>query len=154
LTKILKRVAIVVLALVLYYVALGIWAKIPPWRPANVPKTSVFLFGLPVGSPFPEPKQGTWVNCWLDTANAIDRCSSFNVDGAPIYEGPYIRYEGTGAVPQNELQIIAKISGDHDYFRGVNVPIVHLRSGVILIPAEDANNARAQASYWLRYDQQ
>lgn len=157
LKKVLRRTGIMILAVILYWVAFGIWASIPPWRPTNVSRSAVFLFGAPPNTaPFPIPtsKKGTWVNCWLDTERDSDRCGAIDADGAPIYEGPYIRYEGGGPVPQNELVIDKRAHDNMDYFRDVMVPIIHLRNGTILIPAEDADAARLQVSNWLQFNQQ
>jgi hypothetical protein len=149
LKKLLKRAGAVVVVVVLYFLGIAIWASIPPRRPANVSRSAVFLFGLPVGAPFPTPKRGTWVDCWLDTSDS-NRCRAIDADGTPIYEGPYIRFEGTGLVPQSEIQINTRASTDFFVIQGVLIPIIHLRDGTILIPAKDADEARRQALDWLR----
>jgi hypothetical protein len=130
----------VILILALYDLGLGWWNNIPPKRPRTVPPDSVFLFGLPVGAPFPIAKRGDWLNCWLDGAQNVNRCRVANVDGTFEFEGPFLRFEGVGPVSQNALQIDIKATDNKQewiFFRGELVPLVHLRDGTILIPAED-----------------
>ena len=148
--KFLKWIGGVVLLAVPYDFGLGLWNTIPPKRPATVSRNAVFLFGLPVGAPFPIPKRGFWVDCWLDEDHSMNPCRAARADGAFIYEGPFVRLKDTGPVPRNELQIDTKAIGDLVYFKGEAVPIVHLRDGVILIPAEESEEAKRQALDWLR----
>jgi hypothetical protein len=153
---ILKKLVLWIFALVflavIYDFGLGIWGSFPPRRPANVSRSAVFIFGLPVGSPIPLQKKGTWVDCWLDKEHSINLCREVWVDGTLIYEGPFIPLEGNGPLPQDRLQINTKVISDLDIFQGERIQIIHLRNGTILIPAEDAENARRQALYWLRYN--
>jgi hypothetical protein len=103
--------------------------------------------------PFPVPRQGIWVDCWLDNEHSVNRCWSEWSDGTFIYEGPFVRFEGSGAVPQSELQIDTKATGNSVYFNELLVPIVHLRNGTILIPSEATEEARRQTLAWLRQHQ-
>lgn len=153
LKKLVLWIFALVLLLAIYNFGLGIWNSIPPRRPANVSRGAAFLFALPVGSPIPLPKRGTWVNCWLDEKQNVNLCRAARVDGSIIYEGPFVPLLGTGPVPQDRLQINTKAIGDSDYFHGQAVPIIHLLDSTVLIPAEDAENARRQALDWLRQNQ-
>jgi hypothetical protein len=68
-----------------------------------------------------------------------------DVDGSTEYEGPFIRYEGAGPVPDSDLQIDVEASGTRLhwlYFRERLLPILRLRDGIILIPAEASEEAR------------
>jgi hypothetical protein len=151
--KVLKWMVGVFFVGVVYVLGLWLWNIVPPRRPVNVARSAVFLFGLPVGAPFPIPKRGTWVNCWLDEEHGVNRCSAVWADGTFIYEGSFVRFEGTGPVPQNELQIDTKAIGDSVYFKGATIPIIHLRNGTILIPAEASEEAERQTLDWLRQNQ-
>jgi len=86
----------VVLALALYDLALGWWASIPPKRPGNGPGDAVFVFAAPVGWIWPLPKRGDWLNCWLDQEHYVNRCEAWYADGHSMYEGPFLRSEGSG----------------------------------------------------------
>jgi hypothetical protein len=51
------------------------------------------------------PYSFVWDYCWLDEATNENRCQIFNKGGNILYDDVFLRYEGTGPVPQSELRI-------------------------------------------------
>ena len=73
-------------------------------RPAGVPEDAVRVA-------FSE--SGGWVHCWLDTGVRVNRCRTYNSSGDRLYrfrkehddDDVFLRYQGSGPVPEEELQI-------------------------------------------------
>ena len=120
-------------ALVLGSGLMGCVSGTPPRRPAATPNNAVFLWG-PSNS-IQLRKSGWWVACRVVAAR--NRCSVWGVGGYRDYEGEYLPYRGRGAVPADQLLIDAKKSQlNFVSISNAVVPIVFLRNGDILIPAE------------------
>jgi hypothetical protein len=103
-----------------------------PRRPGGVPEGAV---------PLSLSSSGGWAYCWMDTTNRVDRCRTYSADGRRLYrfrhenddDDVFLRYEGSGPVPQDELQIDVVHSG-RDY--------IWLENGVVLIPRNDFDNQK------------
>jgi hypothetical protein len=103
-----------------------------PHRPSGVPEGAV---------PLSLSSSGGWAYCWMDATNRLNRCRTYSADGRRLYrfrhenddDDVFLRYEGSGPVPQNELKIDAVHSGK-DY--------IWLESGVVLIPRNDFENQK------------
>jgi hypothetical protein len=148
-------VAIIVL-FVFYDLALAWWATIPPSRPKDIPSNSAFIMSPSGGFILPLPKHGDWLYCWLDQERQVDRCRMTDTHGGLEYEGRFLPSDGSGSVPEADLQIDAKGTGPRlrwTYFRNRIMPIIHLRNGTILIPAEAAEAAKEQLKFLQEYHQ-
>jgi hypothetical protein len=145
----------ILFALVLYDLGLGRWSSIPPQRPSTVAPNAVFIFAPAKGFILPLPKKGDWLNCWLDREHNGNRCRMSDTDGRVEYEGVFAPSEGSGPLPDGDLQIDAQGTGTRMQwvlFRERIIPIIHLRDGTILIPAE-ASEAAKKMLEWLREHQ-
>jgi hypothetical protein len=68
-----------------------------------------------------------------------------DVDGRLEYRGFFLRAEGTGPVSESDLQIDGKAKGNRFnflYFKEQLIPIIRLRDGTILLPAEAYQEAK------------
>ena len=111
------------------------WANIPPVRPDEVPPTAVFLWGQSVG--LPAQKRGSWLNCWFDSEQNVNRCRVTRLDGSLLHEGIFVPYGGQTSIPTRELEIDPTASRrEAVWVEGKFVPVVYLRNGSILIPKE------------------
>lgn len=90
--------------------------------------------GVPIGATrVPYSKNGGWAYCWFDAEANVNRCRTYNWRGERLYRAAhenddddvFLRYEGTGPVPQAELQI-DELRTEPDY--------VWLKNNVILLP--------------------
>jgi hypothetical protein len=75
-----------------------------------------------------------------------------DTNGSLEYEGEFSPSEGSGPVPDSDLQIDVKATGTRlrwIYYREQVVPIIHLRSGIILLP-DEAYEAAKQKLEWLQ----
>lgn len=88
----------------------------------------------------PAPKHGTWIECWADAANHVNKCRLTEMDGSPGYEGVFLADTGRNPVPDSALQIEAEPTSDVTHwvslgwFRGA--PLVFLKDGTVLIPKD------------------
>jgi hypothetical protein len=81
-------------------------------------------------------KDGGWAYCWLDTTMQINRCRTYNASGDRIYrigkkdddDDVFLRYEGSGPVPQDQLQVDIVHTGPD---------VIWLQNGVVLLPRND-----------------
>jgi len=129
----------IIIALVIYDLVLGLWGSAPPKRPRNVTPDAVFISAPSVGWIWPLPKHGDWLNCWFDGSDNMNRCRMSDVDGNSEYEGSFLRYTGSGPLSGQDLQIDTKATGTRLQwlYSGQQLfPIIHLRNGIILLPAE------------------
>lgn len=140
-------VGLILLAVVFQIVTIW-WYSFPPKRPNSVSPNAVFIWGLPVG--LPAPKRGNWVNCWFDPKENVDECRVASVNGALLYQGPFLPYQGQTPVPENELAVDSKTTSQNgpeqvDFIAtseessdpGVQVvPLLFLWNGNVLIPAK------------------
>jgi hypothetical protein len=90
-----------------------------PKRPANVPAEA---------TPIPIPHGYDWDYCWVDKALNVNKCQIYNRAGDLLYGGVFLRYEGTGVVPEDALKIDPHQGGEQ---------WIQLQNGVILIPESD-----------------
>jgi hypothetical protein len=143
------------LLLILYDLGLRWWSSFPPKRPSTVPPEAVFVFAPPKGEILPLPKNGDWLNCWLDREQNVNRCRMSDEDGILEYEGVFSPSQGSSVMPNSELKIDVKRTGTRMQwviFGDQIMPIIHLRGGTILIPAEASEPAK-QHLEWLREHQ-
>lgn len=114
------------------------WANIPPKRPRGVPASAVFLWAGHLG--LPAPKHGTWIQCWTDNPNEVNRCRLTEMDGTVQYEGIFLAAAGNTPVPESDLEIESEPTGDVTHWvrlgglRGA--PLVFLKNGTVLIPKD------------------
>jgi hypothetical protein len=91
----------------------------------NMPKHPV---GVPAkATPIAIPHGYDWDYCWVDKTTDVNRCQIFNGNGVLMYDGIFLRYEGTGTIPEESLRISQK--GGEEW--------VELQDGDILIPKSD-----------------
>jgi hypothetical protein len=110
------------LAILVTNVACG-WQR----RPSGVPDGAVRV-------PFSE--SGGWAYCWLDKTIHLNRCRTYNSAGDRLYrfrkenddDDVFLRYQGSVAVPEEELQIDIIHTGPD---------VIWLQNGVILLPRND-----------------
>jgi hypothetical protein len=113
------------------------WSNTPPKHPKGVSTDAVFLWAGHLG--LPAPKHGTWIECWTDVTNDVNKCRLTEMNGTRAYEGVFVADRG-GMVPQSKLKIESEPTSDATYWvrfdamRGA--PLVYLRSGVVLIPKD------------------
>jgi hypothetical protein len=86
-----------------------------PNRPAAVPAKA---------TPIAIPHSYDWDYCWVDKVMNVNRCQIYNGEGLLMYDGIFVRYEGSGVVPEESLQISQK--GGEQW--------IELQDGTILIP--------------------
>jgi hypothetical protein len=96
--------------------------------PAGVPANAIRVssFG----------RRGGWAHCWLDHRENVNRCRIYNASGERLLplndkndpDDVYLKYEGSGPVPEAQLQIYPELTGPI---------VVWLQNGVILIPRSD-----------------
>ena len=114
------------------------WANTPPKRPKGVPTDAAFLWAGHLG--LPAPKHGTWIECWADTANRVNRCRLTEMDGRVSYEGAFLADTGENPVPHADLKILSEqTSQSVDLWvrsQGQLVPLVFLKNGTVLIPKD------------------
>ena len=106
------------MASVVLVISFAVWLQFRPShtdRPPNVPKGATMV-GIPYSV--------VWDYCWLDNTTNQNRCQIFNKGGNPLYDDVFLRYEGTGPVPQSELRI-KQCAGEQ---------WIVLENNVILIP--------------------
>jgi hypothetical protein len=128
--------------------------KSPPSRPSNVVPSAVFLWAP--ATPFPASKLGDWVNCWFDQNGKAIRCRVTNQDGRVRYEGVFRSYPDSSVVVDRSFPIDASATGDRFkwlYVKDDYVPIIHLRGGSILIPAEEYERGKEEVEKQIRSQQ-
>jgi hypothetical protein len=108
--KVLRIVVTVVGIAVLAMAGAYWWANIPPKRPKGLPSDAVFLWAGHLG--LPAPKHGTWIECWTDVANGVNKCKLTEMNGTPRYEGIFLADTAQNLVPQSDLKIEAEATGD------------------------------------------
>jgi hypothetical protein len=96
-------------------------------RPSSVPEGAV---------PISFSSCGGWAYCSLDTAIGVNRCRTYSCDGRRLYrfghenddDDVFLKYEGSGPVPQRELKIDV-VHSSRDF--------IWLENGMVLIPRND-----------------
>jgi hypothetical protein len=79
------------------------------------------------------------VACKPDEERSMNRCRLSRPDGSLEYEGAFLRYEPSGAVPAKDLRIDFVASGAQIqwmHFGDRILPTIHLHDGSTLLPAE------------------
>ena len=87
-------------------------------------------------------KSGGWAYCWLDKARQVNRCRTYNAEGDRLYrfrkdddnDDVFLRYQGSGPVPEQELQIDIVHTGPD---------VIWLQNGVVLIPRNDYEHQKS-----------
>ena len=87
-----------------------------PKRPSGVP---------PEATAIPIPWGYDWDYCWVDKVKNVNKCIIYNGGGEILYGGVFLRYEGTGVIPADQLKINTHHGGEQ---------WIELQNGVILIP--------------------
>jgi hypothetical protein len=103
-----------------------------PSRPPSVPQGAV---------PISFSSDGGWAFCWLDTTAALNRCRTYSPDGRRLYrfrhenddDDVFLRYQGSGPVPEDELNIDV-VHSSRDF--------IWLKNGVVLIPRNDLEHQK------------
>jgi hypothetical protein len=121
-----------VAALIIWVLGAYWWSNTAPGRPKGAPSNSVFLSAPHVG--LPAPRRGWWLACTNQAQH--NRCEISDIDGNLEYEGEFIPYERKEAIPADQLTIDTVKTGEHKVWVGkALVPLVYLRNGEVLIPA-------------------
>lgn len=114
------------------------WANVPPRRPASVSADAVFLWAGHLG--LPAPKHGTWIECWADRENGVNRCRLTEMNGKPSYEGVFLSDTGQQLVSKSDLKIKADPTSNSNHWllvdRQSSAPLVFLENGSVLIPKD------------------
>ena len=84
---------------------------------------------------------GGWAYCWLDNSAQVNRCRTYNAAGKRLYrfrknddnDDVFLRYQGSGPVPERELEIDVTHTGPD---------VIWLQSGVVLIPRNDFDHQK------------
>lgn len=130
------------------------WSNVPPKRPKGVPTDAAFLWAGHLG--LPAPKHGTWIACWTDTPNGMNKCKLTEMDGRVSYEGAFLADTGKNPVPQSDLKILSEqTSQSVDLWvrsQGQLVPLVFLKNGTVLIPKDAYQEGKAKLAH-LRQEQ-
>jgi hypothetical protein len=125
------------------------WANVPPTRPPGVSANAVFLWAGHLG--LPAPKHGTWIECWTDAANGVNKCKLTEMNGTPGYEGTFLADTGKNPVPESDLKIESEPTSDVtdwvrlDGLRGA--PLVFLKDGTVLIPKDAYQDGMAKLKH-------
>lgn len=149
----LGKVSVIILAIVgasvLVIVGAYWWANIPPKRPQNVSSDAVFLWAGHLG--LPAAKHGTWIECWVDTDNGVNRCKLTNMDGTVAYEGIFVANTGKAPVVPYNLKILSEQTGQSvDLWvriKGQLIPLVFLKNGSVLIPKDAYQEGMAKLDH-------
>ena len=124
--------AVLLLGVTVYWLA-----RTTPSRPNSVTRDAVFLWAPSVGFPGGLPRRGDWLSCRVAVGGS-DLCRFSTIDGATEYEGDFTPYGNDKPLPAEALQIDPEKSVRyHVWIRGQLVPLIYLRGGEILIPAEE-----------------
>jgi hypothetical protein len=114
------------------------WANVPPKRPQGVSSNAVFLWAGHLG--LPAPKHGTWIECWTDIAEAVNKCRLTEMNGTLGYEGVFQSNSGKTPVPQSDLRIEGEPASDTTHWVRLHglqgAPLVFLSDGTVLIPKD------------------
>ena len=108
-----KRIIRYIAAPLILGVAIG--CQNNPKRPSNVPAKA---------TPIAIPHGYDWDCCWVDKTLNVNKCQIYNRVGDLLYDGVFLRYEGSGVVPKESLKITQH--GGEQW--------IELQNGVILIP--------------------
>ena len=87
-------------------------------------------------------KDGGWAHCWLDATMQVNRCRTYNASGQRIYrigkknddDDIFLRYEGSGPVPQDQLQVDIVHTGPD---------VIWLQNGIVLLPRNDYEHQKS-----------
>jgi hypothetical protein len=125
------------------------WSNVPPKRPKGVSPNAVFLWAGHLG--LPAPKHGTWIECWVDTSNGVNKCRLTEMDGTRGYEGVFPADTGRTPVPLSDLKILSEqTSQSVDLWVHVDkhlVPLVFLRDDTVLIPKDGHQEGMAKLEH-------
>jgi hypothetical protein len=152
--KVLMVIVAVVGAAVLALAGAYWCGNIPPKRPKDVSADAVFLWAGHLG--LPAPKHGTWIECWTDTVNGVNKCRLTEMDGTPGYQGIFLTDIGRNPVPESDLKIESEPTSDVTHWvrlgglRGA--PLVFLKDGTVLIPKDAYQEGMAKLKH-LRHEQ-
>jgi hypothetical protein len=115
--------------------------------------------------PFISEKRGDWVSCWFETSKNADFCRVVSFDGRLIFEGAYLPFPEQSPIHESELSIDAKkmnLAKEQVTVQATNpeapdpgpnsVPIVYLRDGSVLIPAESYEQGKKRMLELQKYD--
>jgi hypothetical protein len=115
------------------------WNNSPPDRPKGVTSDAVYLWAPHVG--FPRSPKGVWLSCRVVTLAPIVRCRLIESSGSLSYEGDFELKDQLSSISPGEVIIDPeKTRKDWLNVRGIPVPLIYLKNGMVLIP----NDAREQ----------
>lgn len=130
------------------------WSNVPPKRPSDVSSNAVFLWAGHVG--FPAAKHGTWIECWTDTPERVNKCRLTEMDGRLNYEGIFLADTGRNPAPSSDLKILSEETSQSVNLwvraQGQLVPLVFLKNGTVLIPKDAFQDGMANLAH-LRQEQ-
>jgi hypothetical protein len=144
----------IVIAIIAGAVALAIvgaywWANVPPSRPKGVSPEAVFLWAGHLG--LPAAKHGTWLECWADLDDGVNKCKLTEMDGRLTYEGTFLANKGKNPVPSSDLRILSEqTSQSVDLWvraDGQLVPLVFLKNSIVLIPKDAYQEGMAKLEH-------
>src|SRR6202051_1736856 len=109
------------------------WSNIEPRRPLTVARDAVWIWAP--HNQLPSPKHGMWARCWPAKPSTDFRCKIWNESGQEIFEGVFLPYvkQPVAVAASIDTKRTGSLSAS---IRGVSVPVVYLRDGQILIPAD------------------
>lgn len=129
------------------------WSNTPPKRPSDVSANAVFLWAGHLG--LPAPKHGTWIACWTDTTEKVNKCRLTDMNGTVLYEGVFLVDAGENPVPQPDLKIEGEPTSQTNWVPlggMLAAPLVFLKNGTVLIPKDAYRDGMAKLEH-LRQEQ-
>ena len=130
-----KKFSRVVLGIVIILAA-GVlwWLGHEPRRPHTVSSNALYV--LPNNMPFKLHPTGSWLECWFDQQDNVDRCKLTDEHGTVSFEDVFLQCEGCTPLPQSEL-VFKRQTGRiwiQSCDKGVNVPNIYVAYNQTLYP--------------------
>ena len=130
-----KKFSRVVLGIVIILAA-GVlwWLGHEPRRPHTVSSNALYV--LPNNMPFKLHPTGSWLECWFDQQDNVDRCKLTDEHGTVSFEDVFLQCEGCTPLPQSEL-VFKRQTGRiwiQSCDKGVNVPNIYVAYNQALYP--------------------
>jgi hypothetical protein len=136
----------VVLGIVIVLVGVVFWwAGRPVQRPHGVSSHALYVQPNNVG--FTLHETGYWLDCWFDKDANLDRCRLTDAKGTALFEDVFLTCVGQTALPQGELVLDARRTGDtwiQSQDKKINVPLAYLENRHILLPRSRYAEARQE----------
>ncbi|MGA9352423.1 MAG: hypothetical protein WBV46_01950 [Terriglobales bacterium] len=137
----------VVLGTVIILAVVGLWWEgHNPGRPRSVSSNALYV--IPNNVPFTLHKTGYWLDCWFDEHANVDRCKLTDEQGTGSFEDVFLPCIGNEPLHQSILVFDTRWTG-HTWTRspnkGINVPVVYLKYGLVLLPQSFYAEAKRDA---------